>query len=183
MKKRSGQVLHAALVALLHRTRGARRRGRTLMISSSCSSLSLPDRRKALGQDLAVAAVRAEDVVVGRQRERHADRRRLLPDREVRRSGVVVRDALVRALGLDLVEDRLELPDGAHVLPDVQEIFAECAWSIRLRWSCGTHSPGCRRIGSSRLAKTFSGSMMMDFGMERTLKEPTLRFRFVRPVP
>src|SRR5581483_999746 len=43
----------------------------------------LPDGREALGQDLAVTAMRAEDVVVGGQREGHADRGRLLADGEV----------------------------------------------------------------------------------------------------
>ena len=82
----------------------------------------LADGGEALRQNLAVAAVRPEDVVLGPEAERHADGRRFLPDREMGGSGVVVRDRLVRALGLDLVEAGLELADGAHVLPDVQEV-------------------------------------------------------------
>ena len=59
--------------------------------------VELVDGREALGQDLAVGAVRAEDVVVGVEQVRLADRRRFLADREVRRAAVVVRDVLVSA--------------------------------------------------------------------------------------
>ena len=64
-------------------------------MSSSASSLESPDGREALGQDLAVAAVRAVDVVVRRQREGHADGGRFLADGEMRGSEMIVGDALV----------------------------------------------------------------------------------------
>ncbi len=83
----------------------------------------LPDRGKALREDLAVAAMGSEDVIVGRQRKRHPHCRRLLPDRQMGRPGMVVGHALVGALGLDLLKRRLELPNSAHVPPDVQQIL------------------------------------------------------------
>jgi hypothetical protein len=79
------------------------------MISTSCAS---------------VAAVRPVNVILGRERERHAHRGRFLPDRQVRRPRMVVGHAFVAALGLDFVEHRFELADGAHVAPDGEEILA-----------------------------------------------------------
>ena len=66
------------------------------MISISASSSSLSDGGQALGQDLAVAAVGAEDVVVDRQDEGLTDRGGFLADRQVGRAAVVVFDALDR---------------------------------------------------------------------------------------
>src|SRR5437016_7319098 len=63
-------------------------------------------------------------MIIRRERKRHADGRGLLPDREVRRSGVIVSYALVSALSLDLVENGFELADGAHVAPDGEEVLA-----------------------------------------------------------
>ena len=48
--------------------------------------VELADGGEALGEDLAVAAVGAEDVVVGRQREGHADGGGLLADGQVGRA-------------------------------------------------------------------------------------------------
>ena len=79
-----------------------------------------------------MAAVGAEDVVIGGQREGHPHRRRLLADGEMGGTGVVVGDAAVGALELDLVEDRLELPDRAHVPPDVQEVLGRVARPLLL---------------------------------------------------
>jgi hypothetical protein len=97
---------------------------------------------KALGENLAVAAVRAEDVVVGRERKRHPDRRRFLPDREMGRPGMGVGDPLVRAFRLDLLQRRLELANAAHVLPDVQQIGSGEArrllrdrFVVRVQWN------------------------------------------------
>ena len=70
-----------------------------------------------------MAAVRAEDVVVGREREGHADGRGFLPDGKMGRAEMIVLDALVNALDLDLVEDGFELADGGHVLPDGEEVL------------------------------------------------------------
>src|ERR1051325_6725719 len=41
----------------------------------------------------------------------------------MRRSGMIVGHTSIRALGLDLVENRFEFPNGAHVEPDIQEVF------------------------------------------------------------
>ena len=84
--------------------------------------VQLMDGRKPLGDDLAVAAVRAEGIVAVVQAIRLADRRCLLTDGEVRGAGVVVVDAIVRVLGLDFVEHELKLADGAHVVVDAHEI-------------------------------------------------------------
>jgi hypothetical protein len=62
-------------------------------------------------------------MVLRAQQVGHADRRRLLADREMGRPAVIVGDAPVRALELDLVEGVLELPDQAHVPEDVEQIF------------------------------------------------------------
>jgi hypothetical protein len=83
----------------------------------------LTDRGKRLGKDLAVAAMRAEDVVLGHERKGHADCRCFLPDREVRGTGVGVGHSLVRPLGFDLLESGLELANGAHVAPDVHQVL------------------------------------------------------------
>ena len=83
--------------------------------------VQLVDGREALGQDLAVAAVRAEDEVLGVQVQALADRRRFLPDGQVRRPLVVVLDALVLPLGLDRGQHGLELADEQHVLVDLGE--------------------------------------------------------------
>jgi hypothetical protein len=53
----------------------------------------------------------------------------------VRRSGVLVSYALIRALGLDRIENRLEFPDGAHVVPDVQEILGRIRRELFLEGS------------------------------------------------
>ena len=74
----------------------------------------------------------------GVEREGHADGRRFLADREVRRAGVVVGDALVGALGLDLVEDGLELANRAHVAPDVQQVLGGVGRELLLDRSCCT---------------------------------------------
>ena len=67
--------------------------------------------RVALGEDLAVGAVRAEDEVIGRQHVALADVGALLADAEVGGAAVVVLDALPGTGLLDGVEHRLE---GAH---------------------------------------------------------------------
>ena len=65
--------------------------------------LELVDCGEALGEDFAVAAVRTEDVVLGREEERLADCRGLLAHGEVRGAGVVVLQAVVSVRGLDRV--------------------------------------------------------------------------------
>ena len=81
----------------------------------------LTDGGECLGEDLPVAAVRAINVVVGSQCEGHADGGRFLPDRKMGGTGVVVCNSAIRPFELDLIEDGLELADGAHVLPYGQQ--------------------------------------------------------------
>ena len=83
--------------------------------------VELAGRGEALGEDLAVAAVRAEQEVLRVELRGLADDGRLLPDREVCGAAVVVLDAVPRAGGLDRVEHGLELPHGDHVVQDVDE--------------------------------------------------------------
>ena len=92
------------------------------MIVSSASSSSLCDGREALGEDFAVAAVAAVDVVVHAQQVGLADGGGLLADRQVRRAAMVVLDALVVAAQLDLVEHVLKGADDLHVALDAQEV-------------------------------------------------------------
>ena len=69
-----------------------------------------------------MAAVRAEDVVVLVQVERHAHRGGLLAHRKVRGAGVVVGDALVLAGGFDEVEHCLKLAQHQHVAVDIGQL-------------------------------------------------------------
>ncbi len=86
--------------------------------------VQLGDGGEALGKDLAVAAVRAKDEVVGRQVVRLADRGRFLADGEVRRAAMVVLDPLVDAFLLDAVQHGFELADGEHVAIHPHQVFA-----------------------------------------------------------
>ena len=93
----------------------------------------LLDGREALGQDLAVAAMRAEDEVVGRQVVGLSDHRRLLADGEMGRATMVVFDALVDALFLDAVEHGLELANDDHVAIDAAQILRPVLGDLRRR--------------------------------------------------
>ena len=76
---------------------------------------------EALGDDLPVAAVRAEDEVLDAQGHALAHHGGLLPDGQVRGPEVIVGDPLVGALGLDRVEHGLELADHDHVAVGAHE--------------------------------------------------------------
>jgi hypothetical protein len=126
------QALHAPLVSLLDRAQqGAVAVGFHQLQQGRVAPV--PDGRKPFRQDLAVAAVRAVNMVVGSQRERHADGGRLLSDRQVRRAGVIISHALKRSLDLNFIQNGFELPNRAHVLPDGQEVFARIARPFFLR--------------------------------------------------
>ena len=86
------------------------------MDSDQLIVIEVHDGTHALCQDLTVATVGAEDLVLGRKRHRLADSGALLAGREVGRAKVVEGDALVRPLFLDGVEHRLELADQQHVV-------------------------------------------------------------------
>ena len=93
------------------------------MILSRCVVGKLGDGGKALGEDFAVAAVAAVDVVIHAEQVGLPDGRGFLADRKVRRAAVVVFDALVAAAELDLVEHVLKRPDDLHVALDAQEVL------------------------------------------------------------
>ena len=120
------QIAHRSTESPLHRTEHS-------AVSVGAHDLKelwlaqLPDRREGLGQNLPMAPVGPEDVVVGGQREGHPHGGRLLTDGEMGGTSVVIGDAAVGALELDLVEDGLEFPDGAHISPYVQEVLGRVA--------------------------------------------------------
>jgi ribosomal protein L15E len=80
------------------------------------------NRRETLGQDFTVGTVRAEDVIVRIEQIGLPDRRRLLTDREMRRTAVVVRNVLKVPLLLDRVEHLLERADDHHVALNPQQV-------------------------------------------------------------
>ena len=110
-------------VSLLDRTKH-----RAIAVSShNCHELlvtQLPDCRECFRQDLAVTAMRSENVIIGSQRECHAYGCRFLPNRKVRGTGVIVSDPLVGAGGLELLQNGFKFADRTHLPPDLQELFA-----------------------------------------------------------
>ena len=81
------------------------------------------DAAQTLGEDFAVAAVAAEDEVVGVEIVSHTYGCSFLACGKVGRTGVVVFNTVVAARGLDQIEHGLELADGEHVAVDVQQVF------------------------------------------------------------
>ena len=63
-------------------------------------------------------------MVVGVQQKRLPDRRRLLPDRQVRGSPMVVDHALVIALRLDLLQHGLEAANDRHIAVNPNQVLA-----------------------------------------------------------
>ena len=84
----------------------------------------VPDRREALGDRVAVAAVGARDVVVRPQCRRGADGRPFLADRDVGRAAVVVAGERVVAARAEPDDHLLQLADGEHVVEEVQRAGA-----------------------------------------------------------
>jgi len=76
----------------------------------------LVDGGHALGQNLAMAAVRTENLVLGLQHHSLADRCTLLSCREVGGTLVGIADPLIHPFLLDGVEHRLKLADEEHVI-------------------------------------------------------------------
>ena len=97
------------------------------MMPDSLPGSSLRAAENALGEDLAVAAVRAEDEVVDAELDGLADGRGLLAHRQVGRAHVVVLDALPAAGDLDGVEHGLELADRDHVVEHRDEAVGAMA--------------------------------------------------------
>ena len=81
------------------------------------------DGGKALGQDVAVGTVGAEDEVVHVQVEGLAHGGGLLAHGQVGRAGMVVGHAAILAVDLDLVDHGLELAQGQHVAVDVHQLL------------------------------------------------------------
>src|ERR1035438_4926138 len=91
------------------------------------------DARETLGEDLAMAAMRSKNIILGAEEKCHAHGGRFLPDGKVGRTGMVVRHAFVRALDLDFVQDRLKLANCAHVLPDMEKVLGGVTGELILR--------------------------------------------------
>ena len=81
-----------------------------------------PDGREALGDRVAVAAVRAGHVVVQAQHAAGADGRGLLADGDVRRPAVVVARERVVAARPEADDHLLDLADREHVVEQVQRL-------------------------------------------------------------
>ena len=78
---------------------------------------------QTLCDDLAVATVRTEGEVVDVQAVSLTNGGSFLTDGQMCRAGVVVLDAVVFALDLDVVEHGLELTDDSHIAIDAEEII------------------------------------------------------------
>src|SRR5262249_27831035 len=111
-----GQAPYVALISALH---GPQQR--TIQIGAhnrhQLAVAQTPNCREAFSENLAVAAVRSEDVILGAESESHPDGRGLLANGKMSRAGVIVGYGLVGAFGFDLVEAGLKFANGAHVLP------------------------------------------------------------------
>ena len=119
------------------------------------------DRRQPLGDELAMAAVAAEDVVVGLQRQRRADRRAFLADREMRRPLVDVVDPGIAALRLEGAEHRLEFADDHHVAQHAQQRCIAVALPFFGQW---------RRIGVNRdIGELQPGGLAHQQGIDKEL--------------
>ena len=155
-EKSQGQSLHGSAVPLLHGTQQ-----RAVAVGSHDFEQSriaeLTYGGESLGQNFTVAAVRAENMVLGSQRESHTDGGGFLSDGEVRRTGVIVGDALIGALGLDLVENGFEFADAAHVPPDIQEVFG------RIRGALFFESLPIRIYGNGRKSQSVTGKNLFGF--------------------
>ena len=121
----NGQLLHTAGEALLHHAQALPTK-EILHDAHQRVVIQLVDRREALGEDFAVTAMTAVDVVFDIQQIGLADGGGFLADGQMGRTAVVVGDALVGALELHFVQHVLEAADDHHVALDALEVvFAE----------------------------------------------------------
>ena len=74
-----------------------------------------PDSRQSLGDDLAMAAVGAENLVLGTKRHGTADGGRLLPNRQVRRPLVEIFDAAITSRRFEGMQHAFEFANHQHV--------------------------------------------------------------------
>ena len=93
------------------------------MIFISALSSSLSNGRQSLGQNLAVTAVAAVDVVVDAQMKGLTDRRRLLPERQVCRAVVSIRNAPIGVAELDFIQHGLKGANDDHVALHPKQIL------------------------------------------------------------
>ena len=81
------------------------------------------DGGQALGEDVAVGAMGAEDEVVDVEVEGLADSGGFLADAQMGRAGMGIGHAAVFAGGLDGLDHRFELAQHQHIAIDVEELF------------------------------------------------------------
>ena len=95
--------------------------------------IELPNGGKTLGQDFAMAAVRAEDEILRLEVKALPDGSRFLPDGQVGWSCVRIAEAAIGAFLFEAVERRLELANQDHVAVDVNELIARVESGLGLR--------------------------------------------------
>ena len=74
------------------------------------------DSRHTFGQNFAVRAVAAEDKILNAKCPGHTNCCRFLPDRQVSRTGVIVRSSVVFTLGFNEVQHGFELANQRHIV-------------------------------------------------------------------
>ena len=126
-----GEVLRVLVVDLLGVGQGLAAE-EALHDALKLALIHLVHGRVALGEDLAVGAVRAEDEVIGRQHVALADVGALLADAQVGGAGVVVLDAFPGAGLLDGVEHRLEGTHDDHVVEHLDHALVAVAGEFGL---------------------------------------------------
>ena len=84
--------------------------------------IHLMNSGQSFGQNFTVAAMRAENIIVGSKQISLANRRSLLTHRQMRRAGIVVFEAVVCVCGLNRIEHGFEFTDQAHIGINPQEI-------------------------------------------------------------
>ena len=126
-----GQILRVLVVDLLSVGEGLAAE-EALHDALELALVHLVHGRVALGEDLAVRAVRAEDEVIGGEHKALTDVGALLADTEVGGAAVVVLDTLPLAGLLDGVEHRLEGAHDDHVVEHLDHAFFAVAGDLGL---------------------------------------------------
>ena len=68
---------------------------------------------------------------------------------------MLIRQSFIAALDLDLIEDGLELADGAHVLPDVEEFLRRVARALFAKGSPVRVDRDVRKMDAARRQNLF----------------------------
>ena len=124
-----GQILRVLVVDLLSVGEGLAAE-EALHDGLQLALVHLVHGRVALGEDLTVGAVRAEDEVIGGEHKALADVGALLADAQVSGAAVVVLDAFPLAGLLDGVEHRLEGAHDDHVVEHLDHAFFAVAGNL-----------------------------------------------------